>query len=33
MHSSRMRTARTMTIGGGEGLGVIIKIIDNSDTI
>ena len=33
MHSSRMRTARTLTIGGG---GISVKRrqeIDNSDTI
>ena len=27
MHSSRMRTARTMTVGGGEGLGEIYFIL------
>ena len=34
MHSSRMRTARTLTVGGGGAVSVKrTQEIDNSDTI
>ena len=33
MHSSRMRTARTVTMGGGVLIAKTRKEIDNSDTI